>query len=825
MTARVLELPLFSRLLALLSRKRPLSHFMPHSILHALPQPLFHRSSRALLLLLLLLTSFSPLTTYAADTGSYKDPAPAFPLPPVGNKISPVQILRVDFGFDKALVPEKFMPITVWLASHNNSYSGLLTLNFKQDGTQNTTYVLPVSTTPGQVVPFELLAALPNQIDEITVTLQSNQPDAKVVFSNRRGRGDESLPQRRTENPFILLIDLPPLAASSLKPASTIHPTTPTPPTPPTPPAPPALPASSLTGDPQSDENLPNLWDDFSSTPITIDRLPRSWIAYDSCTFAIIPASSLPRADPQAFEALLTWVRSGGRLLVIADTPGSDWTRIFPSETALPLTLGEVQAVKPLFESEIKAAHIRGVKKSRPIHLTEHASITGWYGLWPIEPSIPQQPNSSAPSSSQSAWLSAIGPVGLGVVSIVTTDPIYTSEVVDLKKIQQAYITLLEPLLPSHTRQELLSRDRDGFTIWSIRYGDPDPLGKSAFDQSVTLLSPVPVFGIGAFTAIIVLMALLTLFVGLIAGLIRKKITHSIHSWYLAAAAIIATSLLSYVAPTFMRSGESIISRVTLLDATPDPDGFLQGGPVNEICGFFGGKPGNIKLIGDEPGAWWRGVSSLEFRSSRSSPFSDLTLPINYAPGALANSFPIQVNQSQWTYRLTSRAVPFDPLTTPLQLQAHYKSNNQIEITLNGLPPQTTIKDIYAKLKGQRLFTKTVNQVSQGSATLLIDTVEDKVLTPSDELTKSAGITEPTTNPSHLAQFFPIARGRSDALDMKLNNSDSILLVITCEGNFTPLNMMPVEPFRSVQTIQLRVVAPLAPFSSASPANPNTQSK
>lgn len=782
-------------------------------MLHSLPQHLLHPFSRAALLLVFILTCYLPSAALAQEVGSYKDPAPAFPLPPTDRKIPPVQILRVDFGFDEALVPEKFIPITVWLASHNNSYSGVLILDFKQDGSQRTKYLLPVSTTPGKVVPFEFVAAFPDQTGEVTLTLQSSQIDAKVIFSNGGSNRAASLPAKRNFEPFILLIDLPPLTNNSLKPDTTTVPK----PTSSTPDFTNWNPNASASQAPRT------LWDNFTTAPIAIDRLPRSWIAYNNCTLIIVPASSLRLADPQAFDALLTWVRSGGRLLVVADTPGSDWTRVFPSDDPLPLQLGEIQDIKPLFagtESRTDSAtdtpqplHLADVKKSRPIHLASHARASGWSGSWPISPSIPQSPPTQG--ADQSAWLSAMGPVGLGIVCILGTDPIYRSEEEDLKIIQQAYFTLVEPLIASHTRVELLKVNPNA---WYMRYATSDPLGRRALDEAITHLANVPVFGIGAFISILVLMALLTLVIGLIAGLIRKKLTSSMQSWYFAGIAIFATSLLSYIAPIFMRSGESMISRVTLLDGVLDAEGTLQGGAVSEICGFFAGKPGTIKLIGDEPGAWWRGVSSVSFTSSNSSPLSDLNLPINYAAGTLANSVPADIDQGQWTYRITSRAAPFDPLISPIQVNAQYTSEYQIELTLNGLPPEATLKNVYAKLSDNRFVSLSLDQTAQvritrGKAKLNLDTTFATVQTPTKETTDPFSNMNVSVNPLHVAQGFPIARDRTDALELKLKNSDSILLVITLEGSFTPFNMMPIEPSLDTQTIQIRVVAPLAPFS------------
>jgi len=268
-----------------------------------------------------------------------------------------------------------------------------------------------------------------------------------------------------------------------------------------------------------------------------------------------------------------------------------------------------------------------------------------------------------------------------------------------------------------------------------------------------------------------------------------------------------------------MRSGDSIISRVTLLDCELDTNGTLQGGVVSEVCGIFGGKPGSIRLIGDEPGAWWRGVSSLPFSSARSSPFSDLTLPMNYAPGTLATAAPTEIDQGQWTYRITSRNSPFDPLLSPIRVRAQYKTQHQIDLTLSGLPNDSRIKSIYAKLVDGRNITVIPDQINQGQASILIDINTVSHPTPSlkdenkiDNKDKhKLSFSSFDLDASNIAKGFPVARGRTDALDMKLKNPDSILLIITCEGNFTPLNLMPVEPSRSIQSLQLRVIAPIAP--------------
>src|SRR5690606_829547 len=66
------------------------------------------------------------------------------------------------------------------------------------------------------------------------------------------------------------------------------------------------------------------------------DDRPLPWVGYEGVQGLVVTALSSGAAArsavPRALEAVQTWVRSGGRLVVLADGPGDAWRQWLPDE-------------------------------------------------------------------------------------------------------------------------------------------------------------------------------------------------------------------------------------------------------------------------------------------------------------------------------------------------------------------------------------------------------------------------------------------------------------------------------------------------------------
>src|SRR5262249_23750436 len=73
----------------------------------------------------------------------------------------PVEITSISMGWQQSIPAGRWAPMTVWVTSAEHAFSGVLSVEYGQDATQNTLVAIPIATTPGQLVPFELEAAIP----------------------------------------------------------------------------------------------------------------------------------------------------------------------------------------------------------------------------------------------------------------------------------------------------------------------------------------------------------------------------------------------------------------------------------------------------------------------------------------------------------------------------------------------------------------------------------------------------------------------------------------------------------------------------------------
>jgi len=146
-----------------------------------------------------------------------------------------------------------------------------------------------------------------------------------------------------------------------------------------------------------------------ASASLPAEAMPVSRMAYDGVLLVIADASTVRRAEPRAIAALQRWVIGGGRLVILADAPGSAWRRLVPAGGPLDsIHLGPVQQLAtPKDLAVLPVSGARPTISGRPISLDLLARDMGWSVRW---------------GADGSAML-AEGPIGFGWVTVVATHP------------------------------------------------------------------------------------------------------------------------------------------------------------------------------------------------------------------------------------------------------------------------------------------------------------------------------------------------------------------------------------------------------------------
>lgn len=595
----------------------------------------------------------------------------------------PVDIAGVTVGYGGGVPTERWCPLRVDLVSIV-PWSGTLTIRYAQDATQDIVMRVPVSTTPGKTVPVEVPVCLPMQAQEVTLELAGPKVRIQRRLSRTLNPDDFVLPPSAQGGLGIVVI-----GESSAGESLDAQQVTP----------------ESLEFDDDARapkkraSGQPAHW---TRSSIPASEMPLDWVSYDGADVVIARAGTLVGAEARRLDALMAWVRAGGRLVLEVDVGGSEWSRFVPPGCVVA---DEVRphAVPPALAKVLKdggsapeKAGISPVESvgARTLAVTGEGKALGWETIW-------------GTGEGADKGLAASGPLGHGFVRLVGVDPAKLTAMVSRPAANRLWVSLLT----SGARpfgSTTLSREEN------LQYGSMyNPTSSGATRASAgaiqntldSLVAARPV-GVGAILVMLVVVGSLTLLLGPIDRVVLKHRRRLHRSWATALGWIGLASGVCSLIPVFGRSSKSYAGSVRVCDSITRVDDrgvlFPEVSAETVVRGVFANRPGQVDAPAPERGAWWRGVSGVTWwQGSRTT-----SVPIVLTPRApeglgVRVGAPESVDLSQWTYRTVLSEDLGPPAGMPVPMCKVVETPDGWAVEVLGLEPDATISHAYALLGGE----------------------------------------------------------------------------------------------------------------------------
>jgi hypothetical protein len=584
----------------------------------------------------------------------------------------PAEIVSIDLGWTRNdLVQGRWQPAVVWITSREKAFSGVLTVSFPQDATQEAEIIVgPVATTPGMTTPVEIAISPVADAREIVFTLRG--PGFRTQRRYTRGGGGDSDPMPRigSGTAGVLLFVGETSADKVLGPAASL-----------------SSPSAPESQSPAFNEA--QMWAEMLPASVTPSMLPMSWGVYESLDMVICNAADLARASARSRAALATWVRSGGRLVIRVDAVGPAWPAFLPTDTPQPPVTGSLQ--QP-FEPGPELKQLLGTWggpsfQARALTLSADATARGWTTLF----------NASAKEGDAAGALVATGPLGLGMVTLVGFDPQHTAQLIPDEAVKDIWRTIIRPCLPP--RALMAGWQRQYYGAASVDWETAGSIN-STLDE----LTSVPPVGASVFWATILCMFVLAVMVGPFDGFVLRRRKLSQHSWLTALLWIGLASAGAALAPRIMRTGETAMGRVVVTDRLCDADGVPLHSAHLGLTGIFAGKSLQVALDNPTPGVWVRGVSATESFWNTDNPISilpDLPLVLAAEPDhpdiRCVRAGPLGV--PQWSYRALADAAPLSPARGTEVGASVSREGEAWRVTLTNVPQGVTFHELTLRIE------------------------------------------------------------------------------------------------------------------------------
>lgn len=495
---------------------------------------------------------------------------------------APTMSLRPAFdavgGQSTPIVPcDRWLPFVLEIGP--GDAGGVIAISYRQDATQRTTILTPFAATPGRAVRLPVYLSLPAFVDEIELVMQANTSDGRSV-SRRQTLGGFGADPSGAFVPLMTGMDTSLLlwcGRTSLAEASFADPR-----------------RTKQTG--------------VTFGSLEPDLLPHVPMGYDACMGLVLRPGELRGVSEQAKRAVREWVASGGRLVLVCEDAGSDWMSWLPEGVAQRcIDLDEPQAVE-LADLRTTAV-LRGRSLPvRAVRVLPEGEANGWMPGW----------------RAGASDLSATGPAGLGMVTILGADPL---SLVDPRQederdrsVDRLWADALGECVGdvenTESQESSMAWGPRGMRSMGVSSGTNDE-ERNGIATALDGLAQAPPLGNGVFWGIGLSMLALVLLLGPVDYLVLKRFELRHRSWITALAWIGIASGAAMVVPGAMRSGDSQLTSIRHTDVVME--GGRTTGWSTGYMGVFSGSPMSPRLTDSPRGAWWRGVSGLSDMGQRAA--------------------------------------------------------------------------------------------------------------------------------------------------------------------------------------------------------------
>lgn|GEM_PF-6326631 len=624
----------------------------------------------------------------------------------------PATIARVEWGFAGNIPSGRWAPVRVWLNSGDTPETGILSIEYQQDSTQKAKIIVPVSVVPGSPTAVDVLVSLPSEADPITVRYTpATGREQTIEFSAMPTGGQQMAPEIFAETRQLVLCvgtDAP-LAAISNPTEVRQRPRM----------------GRSVLGDHRSvsGDDLKELrWFQTAGVRMNADSLPEEPHAYDGVAAIIIDAELAGVASPRSRAAVASWVASGGRLVLLADRDGDAWKSWLAADEPLPVSLaaaGEMpppaglrdaaqrgeaselsssggdaeddapsQSQRAFFRHstlirKVKAfeAAVRGAVKGRAISILPAATQSGWNGRLALP---------------EGGFFIAEGPVGLGMVTILGTNPSSISADANPLAQRAAWRLALTPVLDRYLMRPMSLQS----------------MGQEALANVMDRIAGVPEVGRGMLYTTVGLLLLLALLLGVADYFILGKLGLRHLSW---GVALLWISLFSagaaFIIPR-IRAGSTSVDRAVCIDILQQANSPTSSASVWQtgVSGVFSG--GATQLESDDRNGFGlvRGASAerdrMDFypRGERRR----VGLPAVEAlqmslPGGERASLVSGLRQPPWTYRILTDD---SQAPCPIRVTVDSVDSAGAAVRLHGVGPGGEVREAALQIENRHYSWK-----------------------------------------------------------------------------------------------------------------------
>lgn len=629
---------------------------------------------------------------------------------PAAVRAESASIARVEWGFSGNIPSGRWAPVRVWMNSGDKPETGLLSIEYQQDGSQKARIIVPVSVVPGSPTAVDVLVSLPSEVDPIIVRYTpSSGREQAVEFSPMPTGTQQIAPEIFAETRQLVLCvgtDAP-LAALSNPTEVKQRPRF----------------GRTVLGDHRSvtGDDLRELrWFQTAGVRMDASGMPEDPHAYDGVAAVIIDAERAGLPGPRLRAALGEWVAAGGRLVVISDREGDAWRSWLPGDEPLPVSLSEARELPS--PQELRKAVERGeaaelgstgdeedddnrdsaarrffrnstlIRKVRAFEAVVRASVKG--RAISIEPKAVEQGWRGRLAMADGMFLVAEGPVGLGMVTVIGANPSSVSADANPMAAKAAWRVALTPVLDRYLTRPMSLQS----------------MGQEALANVMDKVAGVPDVGRGMLYATVGLLFVLALLLGVGDYYILGKLGKRHLSWGLALFWISLFSIGAAVVIPRVRAGNSSVDRAVCVDILQQANTANSQASVWQtgVTGVFSGGPTELEAVQDAAPGLLRGASAERDRMNYmySSERRRVGLPAVEAaqvvlPGGERASVIMGLRQPPWTYRiLTDDSKPQSRVRLTIETADAAGST----VRVHGVGPGGTLREAAMQI-GDRVYS------------------------------------------------------------------------------------------------------------------------